>query len=655
MYLLVPRGAKVPEPLSRLFSRWYPALLALFFAAFIVYGSTLRHGFLEHDDDQHISRNPRMQTITAEGIAAFWGGSYLGLFIPVTYSYWTGAVALSHLGQSDQEVPYVRPWIFHLGNILLHALNAYLVYVLLRRFGAEAFAALVAAMVFLLHPIQVEAVAWVSGAKDLLSTCLALGAMIFYSSSIGLARTAKQNRLAQCLNYLAASALFGLAILAKPSTVVLPLLFLAQEFYGARRLSMIALLRVVPHLLGVGALLYFTGASQVVEGPFVPVPLWLRPFVAGDSVIFYLRQLFWPFNFAVDYGRRPDLLLQDQVRLTLATLPYILGGALLWNYRQQRGKAWVAAYAIFVVSLLPTLGFLQFSYAFFSLVCDRYAYLAMLGAAVLAATVFQSRIHRAGVIAAAALITFLGVQSARLATTWASEETLFGHSIDVEPEGAVALVGLSNDRANKGFWADTIPFLERASKALPTWGRPYNNLGTTYLNLGNKAEAVVKYRMALQYFPNYPMAQSNLCAALAGLEQFDEAEVACRASMAMAPDFDMPLLNLGYIQMRRGRLAEGEQAFRAALALSPGSYKARRNLTIALKQAHRCAEAIVHFKLLNQDYPSDQPLAVDFASCLQELTRNDEAQAVLRAFAVNNQGKAGIETVRSSLDQLQHK
>ena len=644
----------MPEQLSRFFTRKWTTLVAIFFVAFMVYGSTLRHGFLEHDDDQHISRNPRMQTLTTEGIAAFWGGSYLGLYIPVTYTYWTGAVALSHLGQSDLEVPYVRPWIFHFGNILLHALNAYLVYVLLRRFGAEVWAGLVAAMVFLLHPIQVEAVAWVSGAKDLLSTCLALLAMIFYGSSLGIG-IAKQSRLAQWLNYLAASLFFGLAILAKPSTVVLPLLFLAQEFYAARRLRKGAFLRIMPHLLGVGALLYFSGASQVVEGPFEPVPLWLRPLVAGDSVLFYLRQLFWPFNFAVDYGRRPDLLLQDQGRLVLATVPYLLGGFLLWNFSQQRRKALAAAYVLFVVGLLPTLGFLQFSYAFFSLVCDRYAYLAMLGAAVLVAAAIQSRALCASVIASLALILFLGVQSARLATTWATEETLFGHSIEVEPEGAVALVALSNDRANKGLWADTIPFLERASKALPTWGRPYNNLGTTYLNLGNAAEAVVKYRMSLRYFPGYPMAESNLCAALAGLEQFDEAEVACRSSMAMSPDFDMPLLNLGYIHVRRGRVAEGEQAFRAALALAPGSFKARRNLTFALKLQHKCAEAIVHFRLLNQDYPSDQAVAVDFASCLQELSRNDDAKAVLDAFVVKNQGKAGIETVRSTLDQLQHK
>jgi len=631
------------------------SILVIIVAAFLVFGVAVRYGFLEHDDDQNISHNPRLQTITTDGLTAFWEGSYLGLYIPVTYTYWAAGVALSHIGEPDNEVPYARPWIFHFGNILLHAINACFIYILLRRFGAKDMAALVGAMVFLLHPMQVEAVAWVSGAKDLLSTFFALTSMICYSAFLGVGSPKGKGRYPRAVTYLGALLLFCLAILAKPSTVVVPAFLFMEDVFAARKVRWRAFLRVVPHLIAVGLLLVLSGASQTNEGPFPPVPYWLRPLVAGDSVLFYLRQLFIPLHFAIDYGRRPDLLLSDYVRLALATGPYILGAALLWQYHKGRFKVATAAYALFVVGLLPTLGFMQFAYAFFSLVCDRYAYLAMLGAAVLAASLFQAKEHRLKVGITACLLLFLAVQSALLTRTWEIEASLFGHSIEVEPEGSVALVALSNDRANKGFWRDTIPLLERASAALPVWGRPYNNLGTTYLNLGNNEEAVVKYRMALKYFPTYPLAHSNLCAALAGLGRYDEAEPECRAAIALAPEFDMPLLNLGFIYAKNGKMADAEQAFRSATALAPGSFKARRNLTIALKAQHKCDESISHLRLLNQDYPKDQGVALDFAACLQELGRQAEAEAVLQAFVAFNQGSSGADTVRSSLDQLRHK
>ena len=627
----------MPRMLTR---RWQgPAIILVL--VLLVFGNAVRFGFLEHDDDRHISNNPRMQALSLDAVSAYWRAPFLGLYIPVTYTYWSGITVLSYALDGDAQVPSIKPWLYHLSNVLLHAANGVLVLFLLEGFGASTMAALIGGLFFTLHPIQVEAVAWVSGAKDVLSGFFGLSALLFYSwflRRLTLPQGTNSSPWPKLLGcYVAAYAAFSLAIMAKPAEVILPPLFVLMALYTEGRWRWRSVLLVIPHLLTVAWYLKVASVTQGTEGPFPPVPWSLRPLIAGDAWIFYLQKAFIPVGFALDYGRRPDLVMRDTWLLVRGGLPYVIGVALLWRcWRQPTpGLKLVAILlAAFAVALLPTLGFLQFAYQFFSMVCDRYAYLAMLAPAILVAALYLPRTKTKPVqLIFGLILAGLAVQSAFLVDTWSSERKLFGHSLEQEPNGAVALVGFSNDTANSGNWRGTIPLLQRAEQALPEWSRPHNNMGTTHMNLGETKEAADEYAAAIKLHSAYPLAHCNRCAALTDLGRVDEAIFECREAIRLASEYQQAYTNLGSALTKAHRLPEAEKAFAQATSLAPTAYGPRQSWATNLQEQGRWSESLDQWSLLHRQYPYYVRVVVEMGKSLLALGRADEAERLYADYA----------------------
>src|SRR5213595_393313 len=249
-------------------------------------GRTALHGFLFWDDRAFIAENPLIAHPSAASLLALWTTPLHDLYAPLTYTLW-GLLA---------AVFGPKPWAFHLTNVALHTLNAALVFAVLRRLVTEddGRAALAGALLFAVHPLQTEAVAWASETKDLLSALFALAAIRAYL----LFRERGDRRV-----YVAASIAFACALLAKPSAVATPAIVLVLERTLRRRSWGDSLGWLGPWFLGAAA---FAAASAIIQPasdvlPWVP-PLWLRPAVALDTLGFYVRKLVFPLDLVPDYG-----------------------------------------------------------------------------------------------------------------------------------------------------------------------------------------------------------------------------------------------------------------------------------------------------------------------------------------------------------------
>jgi hypothetical protein len=416
-------------------------VFATLVVAAVVYARLLGAPFLSWDDDRNILMNPLLRAADLGGI---WSAPWFGLYVPVTTTAWA---AIWQLGGGSAVA-------FRAFNLVMHVATTLLVWRLLVRAGtllrdaagtpgpdgASAAAALperpaslemgaaLGAAVFALHPLQVAAVAWISGGRDLLATFLAVAALLAW-----LRRTWAGAAFA--------TALFGLALLAKPSVAAVPV----AVVLGAAVLGRAAFARAAPLMVawcGMAAVVAVITSAIQSEMTGLVVPVGDRAVVAADAFGFYLIKVAAPFGLAADYGRTPAALAAHAEWLvpTLAAV----GVAVVVLVRQGRRRDPRAAWGVAAAALwLPVLGLATFAYQRISTVADHYAYLPMVAVAGLAASVAAStvRTKRAAWAVWAVLALGYGGLSWSRGRVWRSDAAFFGDMVAKNP---ASFSGLSN-------------------------------------------------------------------------------------------------------------------------------------------------------------------------------------------------------------------
>jgi hypothetical protein len=484
-------------------------LLAL--ACVAVFGEIGRHGFVRWDDEINVYRNPYLNPVTPSNLVHFWTGTGMGkaadtVYRPLVYSVYAliapGAAATPYLTDGQGAGLDARP--FHAVSLLVHVLNTLLVFGLLRRLVKNDWAASAGAALFALHPLQVEAVAWVSGLTDLLGalfSLLALSAFVRF-------REAGQRRW-----YALATLWFALALLSKPSAAVLPLLALILDCWVLGRPwreSVRALIGWLPLALASVAVAHH---AEPVLMSGVATPWWTRPLVAGDALLLSVRHLVWPVGLGIDYGRSPGVALAD--RAWLSSLIVLVGGVCVWQSR--RRYPWLLAGAsLFAATLLPTLGLIPFRFQTFSTVADRYTYLALLGPSLALAWGLAHLPHRlparlaAGSVCAAVLI-LMGAGSAAQVTYWRSSVALFDRALVVNPRSWMAHLNLGGILADSGRREEAVAQYKQAMRLRPNdAAKDAYADGVTLVRQGRKAEAAADFKQALEYQPNFTPAREAL-------------------------------------------------------------------------------------------------------------------------------------------------
>jgi tetratricopeptide (TPR) repeat protein len=589
-----------------------------------VLGPVLRHDFVAWDDDQHVYANPRFQSLTWSQVGTFWSAPYAGLYIPLTYTAWAMIVWLSQAFCAGE----LNPSLFHGLNLILHVGSVLVVYrigLLIWNHNPTAFsdhvpwAAAVGAVVFGLHPLQVEAVAWVSGLKDVLSGWWALVAVWQYLAYVHTSQPGKRR-----LHYAVATGAFGFALLAKPAAVVVPVIGWLLAIGGMGQ-SWRAATRSVAIWLGL-AVMWGVGTKGLQPDTAMNfiVPLWSRSLIAADALTFYLGKLFWPLSLGSDYGRSPLLVLRQGWWFLTAGVPVVLGIGLWWG--RQRCKGIGLGASIFTAALLPILGWVPFFFQGYSTVADRYTYLALVGPGLAVGWgVLRVRHAQFVAIVAGLLLVLCGWQSFQQVQIWQSTMTLFTHALQVNPQSALAHNKIGTVFAQQERFAEAITHYSQALQLNPHYATVYNNLGLVMLQQGKPEEAIRHYTKALELKADFVAAYSNLGFALAEQGRPAEALAQYYKALQLHPGSAEVHYNLANLLRRQGQFQEALTHYTRAVQLRPNWAEAHNNLGSTLDDLGRVTEAIVHYQQALAHRPTFAEAHNNFGDALLKQGRSAEA------------------------------
>ena len=588
----------------------------VFCATLLAYLPALGGGFIWNDSDY----------VTAPGLRSLGGLARIWTRVGATQQYYP-------LLHSAFWVQYQlwgdRPLGYHIVTVLLHASAAVLFALVLRRLLAGApgrpqfpdGAEWLAALLFALHPVHVESVAWISEQKNTASLAFYLASALVY---LGFDEDRRPS------GYAAALALFACSLLCKTVTATLPAALLVAFWWRRGRLGWRRdIIPLVPWLaLGAAAGLFsgwvernYVGA----QGAEFDISGASRVLVAGRAVWFYLGKVAWPFGLNFLYPRwtvDPSVWWQ-----WLFPAGVLATAAALWALRG-RSRAPLAAFLVFVGSLFPALGFVNLYGARYSWVWDHWQYLPDLAPIALAAVALVAAWRSAhlpsgpGIGLAAAIAVLLG------SLTWAhcgmfhDDETLYRETLKRNPGSWLAHNNLGTLlEETPGRAADALAEYEEAARIEPNYATSHYNLANALAkDPGRLGDAIAEFELALRLRPDYAEAHSNLGVVLSvtpgrlgdAIAQYEEALRIDHGSAATHSDLGNALVGIP------GRLDDAIAQYREALEINPGFAMAQGNLGLALMRIPgRLDEAVVHFEEAVRLTPDNAEAHFNLANALR--------------------------------------
>ena len=606
-------GPAAPARPSRIPIRWY--WLLIYAAVLVAYLPARSGGFL-WDDAGHVTR---ADLRSFAGLYRIWfefGATQQ--YYPVLHSaFW-----LEHGLWGDSTVAY------HLLNVLLHATAACLFGRLLQRLAVPG--AWLAALLFALHPVCVESVAWISEQKNTLSAVFYLAAALAFLR-FGEQRTPR--------TYIVATGLFLLALLTKTVTATLPAALLVVCWWQRGRIDWRREVRPLLPWFALAAgsgwvTAYFERVLIGAQGAEFGLDGVERSLLAGRILWFYLGKLAWPAELVFIYPRwTVDAAQAWQWLFPLAALA-LLGG-LLWWWRQRRQRGPLAAALLFAGTLFPVLGFINVYPFVFSYVADHFQYLASLPVFALAAAGLQPALVRlprwGGATAAIGLLSTLGVLTWSQCGQYRDVRTLYETTIERNPACWMAHQNLAIALAESGRFDKAIAHLEIALRIQPGNAAAENNLGDNLTRLGRLAEALPHLQRAVELQPGYAVGHCNLATTLARLGRIEEALPHFAAAARLDPRYPQAEYNWGVALNQAQRPAEALPHFARAVELDPGSAATRILYGRTLAGRSRFAEAAAQFRAAVDLDPDSAEAHLMLGYALRELGQREEAQAHFQA------------------------
>jgi protein O-mannosyl-transferase len=546
-----------PVPASLDWRRRWLAAAGLAGLTLLAYLPSLRGGFI-WDDDNFLTLNPLIKA--SDGLYRFWFTTQATDYWPVTSStLWL-----------EWRLWGMNPAGYHAVNLALHVAEVLLLWTILRRLRLPG--ATLAALLFAVHPVNVESVAWIAQRKNLVAMLFfLLSVLAFLRSAWGAPEAATPPAEGARWDgwYALSLFAFALAMLSKGSVAPLPLVLLGLIAWR-RRLALRDFLLAAPFLAVAAALAavnvwFQTHGSGIAIRQVSGVERLLG---AGAIVWFYLGKALWPARLIFIYPQ-----WHVAAGSMLWWLPLVAAAVmtvLLWR----KSRAAFFAWSYFCVMLIPVLGFTDIAFMEYSPVANHYQHLALIGVVGLAAAGWSRwhRVSRTTALAGAVLaVGILGGLTWQQNRTYQQVETLYRTTLEENPGSWVA----------------------------------HGNLGGLLAGTGRLPEAITHFVEALRLRPDYPQARVSLGSALASQGRFDEAKAQFEEALRLRPDFADGHYNLGLVLRATGQLPAAAAQFSEALRIKPNFPEAHNNLGVILGEAGHKAEAIAHFEAalqLNPDY-----------------------------------------------------
>jgi tetratricopeptide (TPR) repeat protein len=569
----------------------------------LAYLPAMRGGF-NWDDGALITDNPMVKA--SDGLYRFWFTAEAADYRPLTWSLWW----------LEWRLWDSKAMGYHVINVLLHAVNAVLVWKILQRLKIPG--AWLAAMVFAIHPVNVATAAWISEQKNTLS-------MLFFALAILLYLRFDEEQGWPW--YGLSLAAYLLALLSKTAVVMTPVVLLGCAWWRRGRVQtrdwlctapfflpslVMALVTIIQHKLRLGDTVVQTGgfAGRLAGAGWAP---W-----------FYLSKALLPVNLTVIYPKWEI----DPARW-ISYVPGVLLLALFpvfWWERETWGRSWLFGLGYFVVMLFPVLGFFDQAFYRYSLVADHWQYYSILGVIALGVAGGEICCRRISersklirVLASAAVLVVLATATWQRSCLYADAEILWRDNVAKNPNSWAAHNNCGLALQARAKFDDAIVQYEQALRINPDLADAHNNLGIVLQNMGRGQEAIEHWEQALRLVPDYAVAQNNLGNALFQVGAVQKGIDHYKQALRIDPDYAEAHCNLASALAQLGRMPEAIEHFEQALRIMPDDANTHYNLGIALEQVGRMKEAMEHYQQALRINP-------DHAAAQNKLTRLRTAQ-----------------------------
>jgi Tfp pilus assembly protein PilF len=571
----VAAGGRTPVPPTGL-ARWISSprrgAAVVFAVAFLLYANTIGHDFV-WDDRDLIVENPAVRTLDAPTVERiftedFWRASQLG------GGYYRPLVTLSY--HVHYRVFDGNPMGFHLVNVIWNALACVLVFAFVYLLFGNAVFALVTALLFAVHPIHTENVAWIAGRTDVLSTMWAMASLACYVQS-------KRRR-----NYwwlAGALGAFTMSLLAKESSAFLPLVVLLMEIGPFERLLAPSKRSWVTPVLFFAVLAAYLLQRRVVIGEIGSTYDAYAPGALGvvglplSILAGYVWKLVFPFRLNGEYDAPvPESFADVHVAAGLLVLVAIAYGTI----RYRRRPDVVLGAGIFLLGLGPVINLIPIG----EISAERFLYFPSLGLAIVVGGLFSSAlVARYPSTRAAAGDGYV---------PWPGITPSLGGTLSVLCFVVLIAFGARTVTRNADWTSERVLFAKTAA-ASPGSARAHLNVGNVARRQGRLTDAAAAYQRALQIDPDYPGALSNLAWIYASQGRIDDALPLVQRALEQAPDDVNLLNNLGSIYFQKRRFADAARLFERSIERDPRQPIAHYNLALIRIEEGKHNAAYEHF------------------------------------------------------------
>jgi tetratricopeptide (TPR) repeat protein len=585
-----PTRTAIPVVAGPRFPAWQVAVL-LALMTIVLYWPAMRCDFINLDDPDYVTENPHVQG----GLT--WEAAKWAFTNTEQASYWAPLTWLSHMLAC--QFFGLNPWGHHLINVLLHATNTALVFLVFQRMTRATWRSLMLAALFGWHPLRVESVAWVAERKDVLSTLFWMLTLLAYVKHV---ESSQVRDSKSKVWYGAALVMFVFGLMSKAMLVTLPCVLLLLDYWPLERFKPGSVWRLVrekiPFFALAAMMSVVTFVVQKQGGAVKAVEYLALGARVGNALISYCRYLekiFWPTDLAVFYPH-PGFWPLEQVLLAGV---FLCGISVLLFMKRGRYPYLLMGWLWFVGTLVPVIGLVQVGG---QAMADRFTYVPSLG--VLIVTIWGAyelakgrhyHLIAMSVSGSAAIILCLALTRQQLGY-WKDSETLFRHALKVTKNNYIAYNNVGDALLDKGQAEEAMSQFQEAIRLNPSFAEAHYNLGIVFFKKSQTGEAMSQFREAIRLKPDYAEAHNNLGTALLNRGQTDNAVSQFQETIRLKPDYAGAHFNLGVALFNQGQTEEAISQFQEATRLKPDYAEAHINLGVALLNKGQTGEAISQYQ-----------------------------------------------------------
>ena len=549
------------------------AIVVLIILGLVLYIRTGGYDFVWDDVPLYLNTNNYPETGRLDNFEKFWTPGEMPMYAPITYTFW--AVIASISAGDNTNKAGLSPVLFHFSNVFFHIVNSVLVFLILLYLFKNNLVALSAALVFLLHPIQVEPVAWISELRGLLAAFFGFSAILLYVKN----RIDNSPMEQIKLYHIGVIVFLILSFLSKPVGVVFPFILLALDYFFLKAEKKLLLINaIILSLITVLFILLSVSAEGGAE-EIIKISFFNRLFLPLYSFVFYLYKAIIPVNFSAVYGLTPEYLVSGSQLYIFAAI-FVVIMILLFIKRHQL-KHITAGLFISFIAILPTSGLVAYYYQTFSNVADRYFYIAMFGITIVLYFIFSKIKHRQRILIPASVAILLFILSSYQLSSWSND---FKHWDNIIKKSLIeipqAYMGRGEENLNLGNYPQAIDDFTKAIDINPGEALYYYNRANAYLDLKQYNLAVKDYSFAIAR--NDKLVSAYVNRGLAYMEFGDP--------LPAIPDFTKALLfnpqqpdicnNIGICYAMTGQYDSAAVYFRRTLVIKSNDTDAIENLKL---------------------------------------------------------------------------